>query len=958
MLPASIEEFETMDTESVGSQSSVEPMDISYEDIVGTDTFLHDDEGKPEDAVSTKSLRKNLVLNFDNAYDNYDSSQESKFMMNKSKKKLVKKTMQKTVGNISRPPKVPVMHIQTTMKRSHEVVKHDEVNEDQKPLMSVYLRLRPPVAPDSKELNTQVNTIEMIPASEKNSEVTSIRTYPPLSSNAAKSYRSGSKRNLGAQNTKNNHSNDIANGICDTSTSNRLAAGVKEFEFNQVFKPDSTQRDIYDCIAKPLVEGLFPTHVDKEEEQDDDPDKLDWKSPLKKRAKASDGSVLVSPRSTLVGKSALLFAYGITNAGKTHTIIGDTFNKKGRKDSDTGSLRPGAGILPRALEHMLTKIERATEADSKNIYLMHMSYLEIYNENVFDLLASEKRQQQNGYDSSSSIASSSRVTRSKTIANASLRLREDTNGNIFVKGLSKHPISSVAQGIRLANVANDKRHTSSNNINKDSSRSHCVCQLELTIIPKNDSIDGNDSSTASFYSTNMWIVDLAGIERSKRTGMMYRSVRQKEASSINASLMNLMRCLQTMSNNQKNIISSANEVIPFRESKLTHLFMNHLTGASASQTSMIINVNPAAVDYDETQHVLSYGAVARTVKISTQDYLEKFRIVAGLSESNDVPKRISDENDKHYKNGGAKSPRQKVAKIVNRLSPRALMKKKREKRAADRAARAKTNAKQSSRKGTSNGVEKHGEVKSKKSKNSDEAGVLRATIKKLQEENTSLRTKSLASKEDQIRRDSEMRMEVVQEMENEIREIRDHYESLAKKNKVVSNPTPMKTIKTLQTERQEQFIQELMEKNDECEDEMTRMSERHRLEMNKVEQLHKERLKSKDEEIVKLQNLFHSATKDDKEKIKCLQGELSKCKRNYDHIKKEHENLIAYVENESIDAVGNDMVNDLVQDDKENMTNTEIGKSSYRRLPRNRHSEVACADVPIGKRVLRSQNAR
>jgi len=444
----------------------------------------------------------------------------------------------------------------------------------------------------------------------------------------------------------------------------------------------------------------------------------------------------------------------------------------------------------------------------------------------------------------------------------------------------------------------------------------------------------------------MWIVDLAGIERSKRTGTMYRSTRQKEASLINASLMNLMRCLQTMSNNQKHSTTSNTEIIPFRESKLTHLFMNHLTGASASQTSMIINVNPAAADYDETQHVLSYGAVARTVKITKLEYINKFRKVAGLSQSTEYPKRISDE--KMYESSGPKSPRQKVASIVNKLSPRALMKKKREKRAA---ARAKAKA-------TMNGSEKRVVVKKlTKSEYTKNIENLRDTIKELREENSSLRDEVLVSKEDQIRRDSEMRMEVVNEMENEIREIREHYESMSRKNKIPSNPTPMKTIKALETERREQFIQELMEKNDECEDEMARMSERHAKELNRIQQSHEDELNCKNEEIYKLKKLHIHATKEDKEKIQSLEAELSKTKRSYNLVKKEHESLLAFVEHDSFDNEGNDVMNDIVQDDKENVETKAVKKSGHRRLPRNRHSEVACADVPVGKRALRSQNA-
>lgn len=118
------------------------------------------------------------------------------------------------------------------------------------------------------------------------------------------------------------------------------------------------------------------------------------------------------------------------------------------------------------------------------------------------------------------------------------------------------------------------------------------------------------------------------------------------AALINASLMNLMRCLREMLNQQgpkKRGPKQGAGVVPFRESKLTHMFMNHLTGPSASRTSMIVNVNPAADDFDETQHVLSYATTARSVKVSMVDYKQKHRILAKESRVKLSPvKRIKD----------------------------------------------------------------------------------------------------------------------------------------------------------------------------------------------------------------------------------------------------------------------------------------------------------------------------
>ena len=186
---------------------------------------------------------------------------------------------------------------------------------------------------------------------------------------------------------------------------------------------------------------------------------------------------------------------------------------------------------------------------------------------------------------------------------------------ILVRGLTKNKVKSVKHGIDLTNLANTKRHTSSNNLNVGSSRSHFICQLQILPLKSQENHSEDVSVTSmSGYSTDeeasivksknistFWIVDLAGSERSKRTGM--GSSRQKEASIINKSLLTLMRCLTAMRESGR---QNTSHIIPFRESKLTHLFMGHLTSPSASRTTMVVNVNPAVADFDETQHVLSF----------------------------------------------------------------------------------------------------------------------------------------------------------------------------------------------------------------------------------------------------------------------------------------------------------------------------------------------------------------
>lgn len=439
------------------SADEIEGMDISYESHADEDMDSQEEESF-EDVVSTQELRKNLAMTFDNAIE---TSEE---------KKRLKNTVKSNNTNSARPPMVPPTKARMTIKRNHEVTRSTTTTasttdssskdkDDRKPLLSVYLRVRPPVAPGINDPNASVNTIEILTSSDSSSsKSTSIRTYPPVTSNAAKNFRSDNKkqRSNSIHNRVSHH--DIATGITsmedhssnnNNNSSNPLATGVKEFDFNQVFQPESSQEEVYTNVAAPLVQGLFPKILQNNVDENiiDNHGLDDARSPLKKRVKPSnEGSTSTAPKDPQLhnskGQSALLFAYGITNAGKTHTIVGDTSTKRGQEYR----VKPEAGILPRALQDMLNKVEDAKKKDPHNDYLMHMSYLEIYNENIYDLLCTVPNAAQtvtttsSGYDSSCSVSSTSRVTRSKTCS-AALRLREDRNGHIFVKGLSKHPIT-------------------------------------------------------------------------------------------------------------------------------------------------------------------------------------------------------------------------------------------------------------------------------------------------------------------------------------------------------------------------------------------------------------------------------------------------------------------------------------------------------------------------------------
>ena len=242
----------------------------------------------------------------------------------------------------------------------------------------------------------------------------------------------------------------------------------------------------------------------------------------------------------------MLIAYGMTNAGKTHTIQGTANN---------------AGSLPRLVEEIFKREEILHEECE-----LKLSILEIYQEDIYDLLNKDKKRDK-------------------------LKIRDGGDGRMEVSKLSTHQIKSSEEAFKLMDVATANRSNSKTKLNSGSSRSHAVYSVTLTKAESNQ--------TSTFY-----IVDLAGAERMKRTDAS--AAQQKEANSINTSLMQLWRCLQAMKQKKTDI--------PFRESKLTHLLMPYFAKAGLQGVTMMACVNPQAQDYDETISVLSNVSLACKIR--------------------------------------------------------------------------------------------------------------------------------------------------------------------------------------------------------------------------------------------------------------------------------------------------------------------------------------------------------
>ena len=448
----------------------------------------------------------------------------------------------------------------------------------------------------------------------------------------------------------------------DTHTTSNI---TKEYTFTSVLPETTSQHDVYQQTAQPLVEGLVQTNTN-------------------------------TNTHVGLGTSALLFCYGITNAGKTYTVYGSGTQKTTNKTITVPSSNANKdttsswGILPRTLSDLYTKVQTYSQTTQPGQRLqLSLSCLEIYNEQVYDLLVPATTTTSNN---NNKVATLVRGTNA-------LKVRE-ARGRAFVQGLSRHdivsssstsndPTMSLEEALHLLQLAKRNRNTATNHLNDRSSRSHSICQFTLRLVKTNDKAEGDKPSSRKMGFSKAWnapnddepsvdfyVVDLAGSERSKRTdaGVM----RQKEASVINMSLMTLIRCLMTLRGADKVMGQHSQKTLsrhpPFRDSKLTHLLMHYWTGVQKSRTAMVVHANPAACDYDETQHVLAYASKARTIQLPINNKRDTDMDTSSRTVSYDENGRRVYKNNvnkaKTKKKAMHPSLRQKVGQLLHKLSPK------------------------------------------------------------------------------------------------------------------------------------------------------------------------------------------------------------------------------------------------------------------------------------------------
>jgi hypothetical protein len=290
----------------------------------------------------------------------------------------------------------------------------------------------------------------------------------------------------------------------------------------------------------------------------------------------------------LGGYNASVFAYGQTSSGKTHSMMG-------ARDSEV--LR---GLIPRVISLLWECVQAFLNENSKHDCVLKASYLEIYNEEIRDLLSNCEK----------------------------LKLRNDPKKGIFASGLTMVPLKSseeamecIERGARLRSVAATK-------FNSESSRSHAVFEIHISKTYPTDSGDMVSTSRLSLR-------DLAGSERSSKVGTTGTSL--QEGNNINKSLSTLGRCISVL----VDISQGKKGLAPFRDSVLTLYLRDALAGNVL--TTMLANVSPVSSNMDETVSTLRFAASAKRIKtkVTKNEDLQQKRIRELTEELEAVKKELA-----------------------------------------------------------------------------------------------------------------------------------------------------------------------------------------------------------------------------------------------------------------------------------------------------------------------------
>ncbi|WVQ68264.1 uncharacterized protein L199_006471 [Kwoniella botswanensis] len=403
------------------------------------------------------------------------------------------------------------------------------------------------------------------------------------------------------------------------------------YSFDKVFPPTTPQSSFFGTTTLPLVEKL------------------------------------------LQGENGLLFAYGVSNSGKSYTIQGGSTHSAADRGvlprsidvvfNSIEGLKSNANLKPQGLADVVLsdeqddpiilndplaasepKIEDAVKVDRNFSYAVFVSYAEVYNEKIFDLLDSALPTTPSTPGVARSRATNAGLPRASNtygfpgaltssfnlaaMANGgggilkrhALSLKNDPEGNgKYIAGLKDVRVRTREEALAVFRSGQSARQVFGTIANRESSRSHGIFTIKVVRI-HNGAPDDPDSAQVS----RLAIVDLAGSERTRNT--QTTGDRLKEAGNINKSLMVLGQCLEVLRSNQQRMHQSGSgvagtkkklSVVPFRHSKLTEVFQNFFVGDG--RAVIIVNVNPYDTGFDENSHVMRFSAIAREIQTTASN---------------------------------------------------------------------------------------------------------------------------------------------------------------------------------------------------------------------------------------------------------------------------------------------------------------------------------------------------
>ncbi|XP_073495329.1 uncharacterized protein [Phyllobates terribilis] len=291
--------------------------------------------------------------------------------------------------------------------------------------------------------------------------------------------------------------------------------GSRSFNFDRVFHSHETTAQVYQEVAVPII------------------------------------------RSALHGYNGTIFAYGQTSSGKTYTMMGAPKN---------------LGIIPQAVGEVFKIIQEIPARE----FLLRVSYLEIYNESVTDLLCDDRKKKP-------------------------LEVREDFNRTVYVADLTEEVVTIPEQVMQWIKKGEKNRHYGETKMNDHSSRSHTIFRMIVESRERNDP-ESSENCEGAIMVSHLNLVDLAGSERASQTGA--EGVRLKEGCNINRSLFILGQVIKKLSDGQ------VGEFINYRDSKLTRILQNSLGGNT--KTVIICTITP--ISLDETLSTLQFASTAKHVK--------------------------------------------------------------------------------------------------------------------------------------------------------------------------------------------------------------------------------------------------------------------------------------------------------------------------------------------------------